>query len=230
MLLEMRVSIIIPVLNEAENIKASLQALQNYRKQGHEIIVVDGNSQDDTVELANGLHDKLITSGPGRARQMNAGAEQARGNILLFLHADTTLPDQAISHITAAILKTNKAWGRFDVSLSGRRLLLRLVAGMMNLRSRLTGIATGDQGMFIKREIFHRLNGFPDIPLMEDITLSQRLLLESRPICLPDKVITSSRRWEQNGIIRTIVLMWYLRLAYFFGKQPEALMRMYSQS
>lgn len=224
----MHVSIIMPVLNEAKNIESYLQPLQRYRKQGHEIIVVDGNSQDDTVERARDLCDTLLTIQPGRARQMNAGAEQARGNILLFLHADTLLPDDALHQIKNLITQ-NKVWGRFDVNLSGQHLLLRLVAMMMNLRSRLTGIATGDQCMFVRRDIFHKVNGFPMITLMEDIALSRTLLSESRPICLRTKVTTSSRRWEQKGIIRTILLMWYLRLAYFFGKPPESLARIYSQ-
>jgi len=229
-LLEMHVTIIMPVLNEAATIEASLQALQGYRQQGHELIVVDGNSQDKTADLARGLCDKLIISQPGRARQMNAGAEQARGNILLFLHADTCLPENAMEHLTNSITQTDKVWGRFDVRLSGRHWLLRLVAIMMNLRSRLSGIATGDQCIFVRRDVFHQLNGFPEIALMEDISLSRTLLAESRPICLPLKVTTSSRRWEQNGIIHTILLMWYLRLAYFFGKAPESLARIYSQS
>jgi len=226
----MQVSIIIPVLNEAAHIKVSLNSLQRYRRQGHELIVVDGGSQDRTVELATGRCDKLITSQAGRARQMNAGEKQASGDVLLFLHADTQLPDQAIQLVINALKQTNRSWGRFDVQFSGRHRLLRLVAHMMNLRSRLSGIATGDQGMFITRDTFSKLGGFPDIPLMEDITMSRRLLAESRPVCLPLKVITSSRRWEQQGIIRTILLMWYLRLAYFCGKPPESLARIYSQS
>lgn len=222
-------SIIVPVLNEAENITLALQALRSYRQQGHEIIVVDGGSNDNTPELATDLCDQLIHSPPGRARQMNAGAEQAKGDVLLFLHVDTTLPENALHHLSTAIIKSDKVWGRFDVNLSGQHWLLRLVAIMMNLRSRLTGIATGDQCMFVRRDAFNRVHGFPDIVLMEDITLSRSLLTVSRPLCLPLKVTTSSRRWEQKGIIRTIVLMWYLRLAYFCGKQPKSLARRYSQ-
>ncbi len=229
LLLDMRVSIIMPVLNEAENIELSLQALQSYRQQGHELIVIDGNSQDNTVELASNLCDKLISSSVGRARQMNAGAEQASGNILLFLHADTHLPDNAMHHITNSIMKKNKVWGRFDVKLSGSHALLRLVAIMINLRSRLTGIATGDQCMFVRRDIFHKIKGFTEIPLMEDISLSRALLAQSSPVCLPTKVMTSSRRWEQKGIVYTILLMWYLRLAYFLGKPPEVLAQIYSR-
>ena len=227
-LFDLRVSIIIPVLNEAENIRQTLLALQDYRQQGHELIVVDGHSQDQTVELAKDLCDVLVCSAAGRALQMNAGAAQARGNILLFLHADTRLPDNALTGMINTIIKTGRVWGRFNVRLSGRKLMLKLVAHLMNMRSRLTGIATGDQAIFIQRAIFHKINGFANIPLMEDIQISQRLLKESRPVCLRDKVITSSRRWEKNGIIRTIVFMWYLRLSYFLGKSPEQLARLYS--
>ena len=228
-LLDYRLSIIIPVLNEAGNIQQCLQALQAWRKQGHELIVVDGHSTDNTVELAKPLCDKLLVSMPGRALQMNTGAELARGNILLFLHADTRLPENAVTEVIKVIKQTGKQWGRFDIRLSSHRPLMFMVGSMMNLRSRLTGIATGDQAMFVRRDIFHRVQGFPDIALMEDISLSHKLLRLSRPACIRAKAVTSSRRWEQNGVLRTILLMWYLRLAYFLGKSPESLARIYSR-
>lgn len=226
----MRLSIIIPVFNEVETIQQALQALQSYRQQGHEVIVVDGGSHDDTVARAESLCDSLITSQPGRAVQMNTGAKQAMGDILLFLHADTRLPENAAETIINIFKASNKkVWGRFDVRLSNRHPLLLIVAALMNLRSRLTGIATGDQSLFVRGDVFHQLHGYPNIPLMEDISFSRELLKLSRPLCLRDKVTTSSRRWEQKGILRTILLMWYLRLAYFLGKQPEALARIYSR-
>ena len=158
---------------------------------------------------------------------MNAGAERARGDILLFLHADTRLPKDAMSLMLEGLQQTDKCWGRFDVKLSGLQPLLRLVERLINLRSRLTGIATGDQAMFIRRARFDVIDGFPEIPLMEDISISQRLKFYSDPLCLKQQVITSSRRWEQNGIIRTILLMWRLRLAYYLGADPATLARQY---
>ena len=223
------ISIIIPVLNEANSIKSTLLALQAYRQQGHEVIVVDGGSDDQTVELAEHLSDKVIRSQSGRAKQMNAGAAVAKRDVLLFLHADTHLPDQAPDLILHGLLTTGKAWGRFNVRLSGQHPLLSVIAWLMNLRSRLSGIATGDQAIFVRHEVFMRLHGFPDVALMEDIRFSRALLSISRPVCLRQTVITSSRRWEQKGIVRTIVLMWYLRLAHFLGKSPDELARIYSR-
>ncbi len=228
-LLDYRVSIIIPVLNEAANILPTLQALQTWRKRGHEVIVVDGQSRDATAELAGPLCDKLLISPTGRAVQMNSGAAQAHGNILLFLHADTRLPDNAIEAMIKAIKRSGRVWGRFDIRLSGHHPLLWVVGMMMNLRSRLTGIATGDQAIFVRRDVFHRVHGYAAIALMEDVSLSGKLLHLSRPACIRLKAVTSSRRWEQNGILRTILLMWYLRLAYFLGTPAESLARIYSR-
>ena len=225
-----RISIIIPVLNEAGSIRQSLLALQPYRQQGHELIVVDGGSNDKTIEQAEHLCDMLINSQSGRARQMNAGADKAKGEILLFLHADTQLPNNACGIILSELPRQkDRVWGRFDVRLSGSHPLLSVIARAMNLRSRLTGIATGDQAMFIRQQYFQKLNGFPDVPLMEDIRLSRALMRYSRPICIRNKLTTSSRRWEQQGIVRTVLLMWYLRLAHFFGKSPAELSRLYSR-
>lgn len=223
------VSIIIPVLNEANAIKPTLLALQAYRQQGHEVIVVDGGSEDQTIELAEHLSDKVIRSQAGRARQMNAGAAVAKRDVLLFLHADTHLPQQAPDVILHGLRTSGKTWGRFDVRLSGQHPLLAIVARLMNLRSRLSGIATGDQAIFVRQDAFLRLRGFAEIPLMEDIRLSRALLTISHPVCLRQTVTTSSRRWEQKGILRTIVLMWYLRLAHFLGKSPDELARLYSR-
>lgn len=222
-----RISIIMPVLNEAATLTGTLSGLQPLRAAGHEIIVVDGGSHDASMSLAQPWADHVIGAERGRARQMNAGAAIARHDIWLFLHADTQLPHHADQLIIRGLQKSNCLWGRFDVQLSGRQFMLRIVERGMNWRSRLTGIATGDQAMFMRRDVFLRAGGFPDIPLMEDITLSGTLKRYSPPLCLSQCVITSSRRWEQRGILRTILLMWRLRLAYALGADPQRLVRPY---
>ena len=223
----MRISIIVPALNEADSIVSTLEGLKPFRKDDNEVIVVDGGSKDETVSLATSMVDKIIKSAPGRAQQMNVGAKQASGDILWFLHADTLVPDNAIQLILGALENQKNQWGRFDIRLSGKQPLLRLVEGLMNLRSRITGIATGDQGIFVRREVFESVGGFAPIPLMEDLDFSKRLKKHSPPCCLDTKLITSSRRWEQNGILRTIFLMWRLRLAYTLGARPEKLVDHY---
>jgi rSAM/selenodomain-associated transferase 2 len=223
-----RISIIIPVLNESAIITGCLTALQALRQQGHELIVVDGASHDDTVALARPLTDKIITTMAGRAAQMNKGAQAATNDTLLFLHADTRLPPHAGTLIMNGLLHNNKSWGRFNVQFSGRHPLLSIVATLMNIRSRFTGIATGDQAIFIQRRLFESAHGFPAIAIMEDIALSRQLLRHGgRPLCLIQPVTTSSRRWEQHGILRTIILMWYLRLAYYLGTPPSTLAKKY---
>ena len=223
----MRISIIVPTLNEADNIVSTLDGLKPFRKDGNEVIVVDGGSKDETVRLGTSLVDKNIKSTPGRAQQMNVGAKQASGDILWFLHADTLVPDNAVQQIQHALENNKYQWGRFDIRLSGKQLQLRIVESLMNLRSRITGIATGDQGIFVRREVFESIGGFANIPLMEDLDISKRLKKHSRPYCLDTKLITSSRRWEENGILRTIFLMWRLRLAYTLGVKPEKLVNHY---
>ncbi len=226
----MRISVIVPTLNESDCIVATLDRLKPFREDGHEVIVVDGGSQDETVDLAIPLADKIIKSTPGRAQQMNIGANQASGDVLWFLHADTMVPDNAIQHIHLALEDKKYQWGRFDIRLAGNQRLLRLIERLMNLRSRITGIATGDQGIFVRRETFESVSGYTPIPLMEDLDISKRLKKRSRPCCLDAKLITSSRRWEENGILRTIFLMWRLRLAYAFGVKPEKLAHDYKFS
>lgn len=223
----MRLAIIVPCLNEAERISASLTPLQSLRRDGHEVIVVDGQSKDETARLAAPLADQVITSQRGRALQMNAGAAVSAAEVLLFLHADTQLPAQAVQSLREALAEGDRHWGRFDVQLSGGGPWLRLIAFMMNWRSRISGIATGDQAVFVRRALFEQVGGFPAIDLMEDIALSRLLKRYSRPACLKQTVITSSRRWEQQGVWRTITLMWRLRLAYFFGVDPARLKRRY---
>lgn len=215
-------SLILPVLDEAATLPAQLARLQDLRRRGAELLVVDGGSADATPVLARPLVDRLITAPRGRAAQMNAGAGAARGQVLLFLHADTTLPPAADALIDAAIA-AGAAWGRFDVRIDAHHPLLRLVERMMNWRSRLSGIATGDQAIFVRHDIFTRLGGFPELPLMEDIAFSKLLKRIARPACLRAQVLTSGRRWEKHGVLRTIVLMWSLRASYFLGADPQRL-------
>jgi rSAM/selenodomain-associated transferase 2 len=222
-----RLSVIIPVYNEADYIGATLAALQPLRRAGHEVLLVDGGSDDATLRIALPLVDRLVFSARGRARQMNAGAGVARGEVLLFLHADTRLPPDAGRLVENCLNASQREWGRFDVRLSGGHCLLRVVETLMNWRSRLSGIATGDQAMFVKREVFRNVGGFPDIPLMEDIALSRRLKRRGPPVCVPQRVLTSSRRWERHGMVRTILTMWLLRLAYAVGISPARLARLY---
>lgn len=223
----MKISVIIPTLNEAESIVATLMPLQLLRQQGHEVIISDGGSSDATIALSQPLVDRVINTGRGRASQMNRGALQASGEVLLFLHADTLLPDGAAQLIEEAL--SNKTWGRFDVRLSGAHPLLRLIEFMMNWRSRLTGICTGDQALFIRQGLFRGVGGFPEIALMEDIAISTALKPQSRPACITVPATTSSRRWESRGILRTMVLMWRLRLAYFLGADPQRLASRYQK-
>jgi rSAM/selenodomain-associated transferase 2 len=220
-------SIIIPTLNEAASIAATLESLAPFRQRGVEVIVVDGGSRDGTVERARPLADQVLTAPRGRAAQMNAGAAAASGGVLLFLHADTTLPENADGLLRYGFADSGRVWGRFDIAIEGRNPLLRIVAGLMNWRSQITGIATGDQAMFVRRDTFLAIDGFPDIPLMEDVALSKQLKRIGRPLCLAARARSSGRRWTQNGVIRTILLMWRLRLAYWFGAEPAALARRY---
>jgi rSAM/selenodomain-associated transferase 2 len=220
-------SIIVPVLDEEAGIAATLQALSALRVRGAEVIVADGASHDRTVALARPLCDRLIVAARGRASQMNAGASVARGEILLFLHADTRLPEDADRLIMDGLERSGRTWGRFDVSIDGRHPLFPVIAAMMNLRSRLTGIATGDQAIFVGVAAFAATGGYPDLPLMEDIVLSRRLKRLGRPLCIATRALTSGRRWEQYGVMRTVLTMWRLRLAFFFGVAPSKLAARY---
>jgi rSAM/selenodomain-associated transferase 2 len=222
-----RISIIVPALNEAAGIAATLEALRSWRAAGHEVIVVDGGSADGTPERARAAADRVICAPRGRAGQMNAGAALARGEILLFLHADTRLPESADALVVHRLAASGRAWGRFDVRIEGKSPLLPLIALCMNLRSRITGIATGDQAIFVRRDAFTQAGGFPAIELMEDIALSHALKRISPPLCLSDKLVTSGRRWESRGVLRTVLLMAWLRLQFFFGAAPARLARLY---
>jgi rSAM/selenodomain-associated transferase 2 len=221
-----KISVIIPCLNEAASISDCLASLQSFKERGHEIIVVDGGSKDETLSLAEEKSDFVLSAPRGRASQLNFGAKKAKGCLLLFLHADTLLAEGMEVQLEEAAEK-NLAWGRFDVRFSSAEPLLRIVEFFMNTRSRLTGIATGDQAMFVTRQLFERAGGFPKIALMEDIAFSKKLKNFCRPICYRNKVLTSSRRWQRLGIIRTILNMWSLRLRYTLGTSPEKLAKEY---
>jgi rSAM/selenodomain-associated transferase 2 len=220
------ISIVLPVLNEAQHIEATLSSLAPLRQRGVELVLADGGSDDDTVRRVSGLADVIVEAPRGRARQMNAGAAVAHGRMLLFLHADTWLPPNADVLVEQA-LGSRGLWGRFDVHIAGRHPMLRVVARLMNWRSRLTGIATGDQALFMWREVFDRVGGFPDQPLMEDVEICLRLRALARPVCLSERVSTSGRRWETRGVWRTIVLMWCLRWRYWRGESAERLAEAY---
>jgi rSAM/selenodomain-associated transferase 2 len=222
-----RLSIVIPVLDEGDGIAATLDALIDLRTLGVEVIVVDGGSRDATVQRARLRSDRVIAGPRGRALQMNAGAKVASGDVLLFLHADTHLPRAAQRLVLEGLDQSGRVWGRFDVTITGHNPILRVIAFLMNLRSRATGIATGDQAIFVRHDVFDAVGGFPPIPLMEDIALSKLLKGASRPLCIGAHAITSGRRWEANGVLRTILLMWWLRLAFFLGADPEKLVKRY---
>ena len=226
----MKISIVIPTLNEAPTIEATLAALQPLRGNEMEVIVVDGGSVDATIALATPLADRLLVAARGRAVQMNAGAAQARGDVLVFLHADTILAPAAVATMLAKLATTCRRWGRFDVTIVGRLRLLKLIAALMNWRSRITGIATGDQAIFVDRALFEAVGGFAPLPLMEDIALSKMLKrVAGAPLCLSTRIVTSGRRWEARGLWRTIVCMWRLRLWFLLGVDPARLARSYER-
>jgi len=219
-------SVVIPVRNEAQALPGLLDDLADLRATGAELILVDGGSSDGTCELALGRVDQLLRTAPGRALQMNAGAAVARGEYLWFVHADTRVSVESLESLQGA-LKERPLWGRFDVRLSGPGLALQVIGAMISLRSRLSGVASGDQGIFVARQHFEAMGGYAQMPLMEDLQLCRRLKALARPRCLRPPLSTSSRRWEQHGIWRTVVLMWCLRLAYYCGASPEKLARQY---
>jgi rSAM/selenodomain-associated transferase 2/rSAM/selenodomain-associated transferase 1 len=227
----MSLQIVVPVLNEGEGLAARLRALQPLRARGAVVVVVDGGSTDATWAIARTLADQVLLAPRGRASQMNAGAHQntslhgAQSSALVFLHADTQLPADADTLIEQALRVAH--WGRFDVRIDSDAWPLRMVSGMMNLRSRLTGIATGDQAVFVRRETFEAAGGFAPIALMEDIALCKSLKRFGPPACLRQRVTTSARRWEKHGVWRTMLLMWQLRAAYFFGSAPDMLAQRY---
>ena len=222
----MRLSIVMPVLDEAAEIDAALAALAPLRADGQQLLVVDGGSRDGTMAQCGGRTDELLQAPRGRASQMNSGAARAQGDVLLFLHADTRLPSGADVAIEQAV-RAGAQWGRFDVTITGRSPMFAVIAALMNLRSRWSSIATGDQAIFVRRDLFERIGGYADLPLMEDIDLCKRLRACSAPACLRQRVSTSGRRWERDGVWRTMILMWRLRWRYWRGEPAEALARAY---
>lgn len=221
----MKLSIVMPVLNEADGVQEALVALAPLRARGVEVVVADGGSSDATVALARPLADIVIAAPRGRGMQMNGGAAASHGDVLLFLHADTRLPPEADALIGDGFARTDCTWGRFDVRIAGVHPLFPMIAAMMNLRSRITGIATGDQAIFMARTAFGP--GFPDIALMEDIAITKRLKRVGPPLCIEARAVTSGRRWEKHGVMKTVLLMWWLRFAYFLGADPALLARSY---
>lgn len=215
-------AIVMPVLDEAERLLAALRDLQRFRQRGVRVVVVDGGSKDHSLQIARDHADLALVAPRGRAAQMNAGAAACPAQVMLFLHADTRLPDNADALVQRAT-RAGHGWGRFDVHIDSPALVLRIVGGAMNLRSRWTAMATGDQAVFIRHDLFSAVGGFPDIALMEDIALSKALKKHGPPACLRQRVTTSARRWEQHGVWRTVWLMWRLRAAYFLGADPARL-------
>jgi rSAM/selenodomain-associated transferase 2 len=224
----MQVSVVIPVLNEEKNIAAAVAALRLLKP--HELIVVDGGSSDRTREVCESLGETVISAPPGRGHQMNQGAACATGDVLLFLHADTRLPDSAFDDVRTAMADCECVGGRFDVRLDGDYWILRVIGAMISLRSRITGVSTGDQAIFVRRDVFERIGGYPEIPSMEDIALSRALKRVGKIARLRSQVITSARRWETEGVWRTVFKMWALKLLYLSGISPIRLKRYYGDA
>jgi rSAM/selenodomain-associated transferase 2 len=222
-------SIVIPCLDEARVLRETLDSLANARSRGAEVIVADGGSRDDTVAIARSGRARVIAAPRGRATQMNAGAAAASGDVLLFLHADSLPPRDFDLQIADGLRESARDWGRFDVRIAGRHPLLPLVSMLMNVRSRATAIATGDQGIFVRRTVFEDVGGYPAIALMEDIALSRKLRAHGRPLCLRERITTSGRRWDERGFARTVLLMWRLRYAYWRGADPHELAHRYGR-
>lgn len=221
------ISVIVPVLNEAQSIEGTLAQWQARRGADIELIVVDGGSTDESVKYASSLADKVLVTEAGRARQMNYGAKNANGHCLLFLHADTMMPSQAYQAFLQVSKRSKNHWGFFLVTLNNSSRVFRVIETLMNWRSRITAVATGDQCIFVSRSLFENLDGYQDILLMEDVEITKRLRTISKPIIVSERVSTSTRRWEHNGVLSTVLKMWRLRLAYFFGASPEKLHRQY---
>ena len=224
----MNISVVLPVLNEEQSIRGTLQSL--IRLTPYEIIVVDGGSRDRTLEICKEFAVDVMHAERGRARQMNVGARRASGEVLLFLHADTRLPQSALNDIAAALSDSRYLGGRFDVELEGAHWMLKIVGALINYRSRVTQVGTGDQALFVRHEVFDRMGGFPDIPLMEDIAFCRALKRIGGVACLRSRVITSARRWERDGVWRTIFKMWSLKVCYLAGVSPMRLKRFYADT
>lgn len=220
-------SIIIPVLNEEHFLATNKERLVSLLQEGHEILAVDGGSQDNSVNIARELGCRIFRTRASRGHQLGFGANHSKNDVLLFLHADTHLPSHAAQMITQTLAEPELLWGRFDVRFSNPHPVFRVIAWFMNKRSCLTGIVTGDHALFIKRKLYFSCGGYMDVPLMEDVEFCRRLKKHAPPVCLSGEVVTSSRRWEQNGILKTVMTMWWLRLMFFLGQSPEKLARLY---
>lgn len=220
-------SIIIPVRNEASHLPSLLNALQKRKSENTEVIVVDGCSEDDTLNVICQRKNRILHSEPGRAQQMNTGARHAKGEYLWFLHADSKV-DFDFESIIESGLK-NKKWGWFNVRLSNTKIIFRVIESMMNYRSKITSVATGDQGIFIHKNIFIEQGLFPSIALMEDVKFSKKIRSSESPFISDTPLETSARRWEENGPIRTIFKMWTLRLLFFIGASPNWLNKQYNK-
>ena len=221
------ISIVIPVLNEEQNLKKQKEFLSHSIKQGHEVIIVDGGSCDTSIDVAKQISCNVVSTKPSRGHQLHIGALHSTNQVLLFLHADTLLPLDAAELICKSLKSTTKLWGRFNIKFSNPNYIFKLISWFMNLRSSTTGIVTGDHAMFIRRETYFKCGGFPDYVVMEDIAISKQLKILSGPVCLTEQVVTSSRKWEQQGVINTIVTMWKLRLLFYFGVPTEKLAKLY---
>ncbi len=222
-----KLSIIIPILNEQVFLANHHEILKSLLSDGHEILVIDGGSTDNSVDIAKAIGCKTLKTKTSRGFQLHVGAKHSKNELLLFLHADTLLPTNAAELIYHALTPVNKHWGRFNVRFSNQNLIFQIIAWFMNKRSYLSGIATGDQAIFVKRKSYFSCGGFPDFPIMEDIEISKRLKKIAYPVCIPNEAIASSRKWENQGVIITILKMWSLRLMFFFGVPTEKLAKLY---
>jgi rSAM/selenodomain-associated transferase 2 len=220
-------SIIVPVHNQARSIGAILHALKSFRDRGAEIIVVDGGSNDDTAMLARPLADQVIRSPRGLGLQMNEGAKVANGFIFLFLRPETKLPPDADTQVMYGRSRDTSVWGRFDLRLAGRHMMLPLAARYLNWRSRMSGIASGEQAIFVQREAFFRIGGFRHMPVMEDVDLCQRLKAISPPICVASRVTAPGERFDRDGMWKTLRAMWAMRMRYRMGAKPDDLAKRY---
>lgn len=224
-----KLSIVVPMLNEAGEIAGTLNALRRGASDA-EIVVVDGGSSDASVAIARPLCDFVFVAPRGRARQMNAGARASHGDVLVFVHADTIVPSSFSADIATALSDPAVVGGRFDVQLDSRALPFRVIGALISLRSRISRTATGDQAIFVRRDVFDRLGGFPQLELCEDLEFSRRLKRAGRVACLRSRVTTSARRWNRDGVVRTVLKMWMIRAMYLIGVPPARLKRMYADT
>ena len=222
-----KLSVIIPVLNEAEFLTQQSNRLESFIKEKHEVIVVDGGSKDNSASIASKAGFSVFVTNASRGHQLRIGVEKSQNEILVFLHADTELPLHATSLICNALAPTHNHWGRFSISFTSSKLIFQLIAWFMNKRSCLTGIVTGDHAMFMERDYYFKCGGFPDCTIMEDIVISKRLKKASRPVCLSEKVKTSCRKWERQGVYKTIIKMWNLRILFLMGVSTEKIAKLY---